>query len=450
MNSTIKVMFEKKRTCDSKDFLTENQVSYPQFGSNTPPHCTMDFKFKDYCPMVFRNLRERFNIDAADYLRSICGDAALRSLGSPGKSGAAFFISNDDRFIIKTMSKGEMATLKELLPKYYKHVLAEKNTLLTKFFGMHRVRFSDNSVNRLVVMGNLLCTDAPIHRRFDLKGSSVGRYTAKSGDQIKPTTILKDIDIDCTFDLPPSWRSILSNQLQSDCDLLDDLGVMDYSLLIGIHFRDAKNNPDLVAGLGPDLDIDDLGDPLVAQNVKAEKMSILVGAEETSNGGTPSFNRKNRRKSLAEMGDGIAAALNHRPWTQSDRRVKRVSVAESRITSSQSDKPLTTEELAMLRGKDPELGICMVATALPHRIFPWPEEAGPKRPDLVTRPQECVIYFGIIDFLQAYNARKKVEHIGRSVQHRSRTTISAVRPTVYAKRFQGFMNQIFEKDKSGK
>ena len=26
------------------------------------------FKFKEYCPMVFRNLRERFNVDDIDYM----------------------------------------------------------------------------------------------------------------------------------------------------------------------------------------------------------------------------------------------------------------------------------------------------------------------------------------------------------------------------------------------
>ncbi len=42
----------------------------------TPPHPTADFKWKDYCPMAFRKLREVFNIDAGDYMLSVCGAAA--------------------------------------------------------------------------------------------------------------------------------------------------------------------------------------------------------------------------------------------------------------------------------------------------------------------------------------------------------------------------------------
>ena len=56
----------------------------------------------------FRNLREMFKIDAADYMMSICGNDALRELSSPGKSGSVFFLSQDDRFMIKTLRKSEV------------------------------------------------------------------------------------------------------------------------------------------------------------------------------------------------------------------------------------------------------------------------------------------------------------------------------------------------------
>lgn len=58
--------------------------------------------------LVCRNLREMFKIDAADYMVSICGSDALRELSSPGKSGSVFFLSQDDRFMIKTLRKSEV------------------------------------------------------------------------------------------------------------------------------------------------------------------------------------------------------------------------------------------------------------------------------------------------------------------------------------------------------
>jgi len=46
-------------------------------------------------------------VDAADYMISICGNEALRELSSPGKSGSFFYLTNDDRYMIKTMKKAE-------------------------------------------------------------------------------------------------------------------------------------------------------------------------------------------------------------------------------------------------------------------------------------------------------------------------------------------------------
>lgn len=39
---------------------------------------------------------------------SLCGDDALRELSSPGKSGSFFYLTNDDRYMIKTMKKAEV------------------------------------------------------------------------------------------------------------------------------------------------------------------------------------------------------------------------------------------------------------------------------------------------------------------------------------------------------
>lgn len=45
------------------------------------------------------------SMQAAQVSCCTSGDQALRELPSPGKSGSVFFLSHDDRFIIKTMRK---------------------------------------------------------------------------------------------------------------------------------------------------------------------------------------------------------------------------------------------------------------------------------------------------------------------------------------------------------
>ncbi|KAB1203156.1 Phosphatidylinositol 4-phosphate 5-kinase 1 [Morella rubra] len=83
---------------------------FPTEGSKcTAPHQSLEFKWKDYCRMVFRlvfiRLREFFAIDPADYMLAICENDALRELSSPGKSGSIFYLTQDDRFMIKTFKE---------------------------------------------------------------------------------------------------------------------------------------------------------------------------------------------------------------------------------------------------------------------------------------------------------------------------------------------------------
>jgi 1-phosphatidylinositol-4-phosphate 5-kinase len=66
-----------------------------------------------------------FKIDAAEYMISICGNSALRELSSPGKSGSVFFLSQDGRFMIKTLRKSEVQVSLSIyttgiLPRYAK------------------------------------------------------------------------------------------------------------------------------------------------------------------------------------------------------------------------------------------------------------------------------------------------------------------------------------------
>ncbi|XBI59890.1 hypothetical protein VPH35_040884 [Triticum aestivum] len=228
----------QRREVQASDFGPKASfwMNFPTKGTRlTPAHRAVDFKWKDYCPVVFRNLREMFKLDTADYMISISGSDALRELSSPGKSGSMFFLSQDDRFMIKTLRKSEVQVLLRMLRDYYRHVHTYDNTLVTKFFGLHRVKPSSGQKFRFVVMGNMFCTELRIHQRFDLKGSSLGRSTDKV--KIDENTTLKDLDLNYSFYLEPSWRDALLKQIEIDSEFLKNQGIMDYSLLLGFHYR---------------------------------------------------------------------------------------------------------------------------------------------------------------------------------------------------------------------
>ncbi|KAE8684384.1 Phosphatidylinositol 4-phosphate 5-kinase 2 [Hibiscus syriacus] len=107
-------------------------MRFPSEGSKlTPPHQSAEFWWKDYCQSPFaigrislvlgfpfvclRHLRELFQVDPADYMLAICGNDALRELSSLGKSGSFFYLTQDDRFLIKTVKKSEVKVSCQLI-----------------------------------------------------------------------------------------------------------------------------------------------------------------------------------------------------------------------------------------------------------------------------------------------------------------------------------------------
>ncbi|KAE8725039.1 Phosphatidylinositol 4-phosphate 5-kinase 3 [Hibiscus syriacus] len=173
----------------------------------------------------------------------------FRELSSPGKSGSFFYLTQDDRFMIKTVKKSEVKVLVRMLPSYYQHVCRYENSLVTKFYGVHCVKPIGGQKTRFIVMANLFCSEYRIHRRFDLKGSSHGRSTDKPEEEIDETTTLKDLDLNFVFRLERNWFQELMKQIDRDCKFLESERIMDYSLLVGLHFCD-DNRGDKI-GLSP-------------------------------------------------------------------------------------------------------------------------------------------------------------------------------------------------------
>ncbi|KAL6562903.1 Phosphatidylinositol 4-phosphate 5-kinase 6 [Orobanche hederae] len=344
----------------------------PEGSKHTPPHQSCEFRWKDYCPSVFRTLRKLFKVDPADYMISICGNDALRELSSPGKSGSFFYLTNDDRYMIKTMKKSEVKVLIKMLSAYYNHVRAFENTLVTKFFGLHSVKMTGSAQKkvRFVIMGNLFCTEFSIHRRFDLKGSSHGRLTEKSESEIESTTTLKDLDLNFIFRLQKSWFQEFCSQVDRDCDFLEQERIMDYSLLVGVHFRDMSQS----------------GKPLNYESNVSNVQTPLGSREQTNEGSTAVLDRCS---TSIRLGSSVPARA----------------------------------ELTVRRNN--------------------------AEPELVGEPTgeyyDVILVFGVIDILQDYDISKKLEHAYKSFQY-DPSSISAVDPRQYSRRFRDFIFRVFTQD----
>ncbi|KAJ7546696.1 hypothetical protein O6H91_08G050800 [Diphasiastrum complanatum] len=358
-----------------------------------------------------RHLREMFKIDAADYMLSICGSDALRELSSPGKSGSVFYLSHDDRFMIKTMRRSEVKVLLRMLPNYYNHVRTYANTLITKFFGLHQIKPHGGRKVRFVVMGNMFCTELNIHRRYDLKGSSQGRSTDKV--EIDENTTLKDLDLDFNFHLEPSWRESLIKQIECDCQFLEMEGIVDYSLLLGLHFR-APHNPAVFSPMTsyePDLKF--------ADSTCSDRMIESADMEEDW------------------MNKGSLVLISHASGPNLSMVGPHVRGSPLKAGGAGGEEvDLLLPGTARLRI---QLGVNMPARA-DRRLRR--RECYQLEDEFYCEVYDVVLYLGIIDILQEYDITKRVEHAYKSLQFDPHS-ISAVEPKLYAKRFLDFMQSVF-------
>ena len=74
------------------------------------------------------------SLKAADNIKGIqsCGTGA-------GLSGQFFIFSYDKKFILKTMHGREIDQMIRVLPDFYEHLKNNKNSLITKIYGIFTV-----------------------------------------------------------------------------------------------------------------------------------------------------------------------------------------------------------------------------------------------------------------------------------------------------------------------
>lgn len=184
----------------TQDYEATTDLVFPPEGSTngafpTPPHkLNFTFTFKDYMPNVFRAVRSISNIEEADYMMSLAGDFNYIEFIANSKSGQFFFYSHDGQYMIKTQSKEESKLLRRIMPQYVKHLTDNPDSLLVRFYGMHRVKMKSlQSKTYFVIMSSVFDTPKEIHIKYDLKGSTVGRLT--SPESCKEGAVQKDINL---------------------------------------------------------------------------------------------------------------------------------------------------------------------------------------------------------------------------------------------------------------
>ncbi|CAK9157678.1 unnamed protein product [Ilex paraguariensis] len=362
------------------------------------------------------------------------------------------------------ISQPSWTVLLRMLPNYHRHVRMYENTLITKFFGLHRIKPSSGQkvmrrelmtlyqsifllyynnqspllscgtleiCFRFVVMGNVFCTELRIHRRFDLKGSSLGRSANKV--EIDENTILKDLDLNYCFYLEPSWREALLKQIEIDSKFLEAQHIMDYSLLLGVHYR----APQQLRSLMPynrHSTADGLGilRSLMSYNRHSTADGLGIVAEEGQLQYPTTISLL-----IQSLDDEISPeGLVLVPRGADDNSV----VVGSHIRGSRLRTSSATgdEEVDLLLPGTARLQI-QLGVNMPARAELIP---GQEKTQMFHEVYDVVLYVGIIDILQDYNISKKIEHAYKSIQFDS-LSISAVDPTFYSNRFLEFIRKVF-------
>ncbi|XP_068716502.1 phosphatidylinositol 5-phosphate 4-kinase type-2 alpha-like isoform X2 [Montipora capricornis] len=349
---------------------------------NFPSH----FKFKEYCPLVFRQLRERFGVEDNQYVAAF--QLSPMVMPSPGRSGAKFFISRNKKFYVKTIESEDIEKLHNILPQYH-HYIVERHgkTLLPQYLGLYRITV-DNKETYLLVMKSVFSTRFKVHKKYDLKGSTVDRQ-ASTKEKTRENPTLKDNDFvkdNAKLLIGDEVKKDLLQRIKDDVEFLTSLNIMDYSLLVGIHDIDK-------AEAGNDVD------------------DFLGGIESTEDSDMESPREADsppESDSPVEGDMSISETPPTTPPANINGRERNISFGSAELDEREEDDDVT-------------------------EFFQSVDE---------TRRE--LYFLGIIDVLTFYGAGKKAAHAAKTVKHGAGAEISTVKPENYAKRFLELMERIFE------
>ncbi|KAK6729029.1 hypothetical protein RB195_006217 [Necator americanus] len=208
---------------------------------------------KAYYGARFRLLRKLLFTEGEEaFIRSLSQSTFWTPQG--GKSGSFFYRTQDDRFVVKQMSRFEIQSFVEFAPHYFDYVktavVENKLTTLCKVYGVFRVGYKSKTTQLKVdiLVMEYLFYKHNVSQVWDLKGSLRNRMAATA----KSTSDLVLLDENLMKDLwnkqlyiYPHAKAALNQAISNDSHFLSSQHVMDYSLLVGVD----ETNGELILGI---------------------------------------------------------------------------------------------------------------------------------------------------------------------------------------------------------
>ena len=263
-------------TCESGDDIYQSQVMNPEFRKcmtqTNIENCPVTGFVKIYKPVLFHRIRHATGMNEQNYYS--CLDFEKVGMNcltdSDSKSGQSFWISKNEKIVLKTIKKYECKNLQRILDDYSDHIIAcEGKSCISTVLGLYRVilksggkryfmvsrnvypesninEINQNVDNTLIIDQNNENLNIDINEnknenninmksnvlaKFDLKGSTVGRKASLT------SSVMKDLDLigfNILFPLGESVRKTVLQTLEKDVLFLRKHSFMDYSLLVAV------------------------------------------------------------------------------------------------------------------------------------------------------------------------------------------------------------------------
>jgi hypothetical protein len=404
-------------------------------------------------PQCFADLRSRcFGITEESFRRSMLLSGPFVSFQSNSKgaarAGGVFFFTRDGAYMIKTIKKGEVQTLLNMLPKYYRFMkLHGRRSLLTRFCGIYQVTLKDGVIDvdaygigadgfdksegsqdgddntqTIVVMNSVFPAEAAkfLSERFDLKGSTVGRECSEKERQSRGSAaVLKDLDLMRESELVQSLSTQTQTQTQQTGNghghghgLLGRSRQRAYGTVIQIGTRDkaallSQLRKDV--GLLVDCGVIDYSLLVGVVHMESDDADVTLNQLHLPDSMQPPRKLNKRDKFLAAIVAPVRVLLAPSFFVSRKARSFMESTLSWPLPYYGSGQCVVDGgKLAQVRGEK--------------------------------RGQRAIFYVGLIDFLQPFDFKKNVEYKLKGFRYKE-GSYSCVPPDQYADRFLKFIDE---------
>ncbi|DBA97431.1 hypothetical protein WJX77_010396 [Trebouxia sp. C0004] len=240
---------------DMQVLLSEERMDFQHVFEDSAPGMAwarVSFQVTAYYAPQFEALRSVV-VEGGEAVFIACLSRCNKWLSRGGKSAVYFAKTRDERYVVKQLTRSEKQSFLDFAPAYFRYLSGalqkEQDTCLAKVLGLYQVSKKNigsaaagavssgkDSVMDVLVMENVLYA-ANTTRIYDLKGSERSRWSQEDPTQAGAVLMddnLRENNLTQPILVDQAAHANLEAVLWRDTAFLAGLGVMDYSLLVGL------------------------------------------------------------------------------------------------------------------------------------------------------------------------------------------------------------------------